>query len=175
MSLSWKRKYLLTLKMLITGDGYKKADILKKEKIFGAFGEKIYWFSRNIPSEPENVYLHDNVKIASNVYFCTHDIIDLVFNDEDNGSDNKKSLVSRKYGNIEIGNNVFIGANSTIMYDVKIGDNVIVAANSVVTKNLPEGVVAAGNPARIIGDFDSIKLKRRAKGISSDCGGATDK
>ena len=51
--------------------------------------------------------------------------------------------------NVEIGDNVLIGANSVILEGIKIGDNVIVGAGSVVTKNVPSNVVVYGNPARI--------------------------
>lgn len=54
------------------------------------------------------------------------------------------------FGKIIIGNNVYIGMNSLIMPGVSIGDNVIVAAGSVVTKSIPDSVVVAGNPAKII-------------------------
>lgn len=49
-----------------------------------------------------------------------------------------------------IGNNVSLGANVTIIGGVHIGDNVVVGAGSVVIKNIPDGCVVAGNPARII-------------------------
>ena len=49
-----------------------------------------------------------------------------------------------------IGNNVTIGAGSKIIGKVKIGDNVIIGANSVVTKDVPDGAVVVGNPAKII-------------------------
>lgn len=51
---------------------------------------------------------------------------------------------------IHIGNNVWIGGNVTVLPGVTIGDGTVVAAGSVVTKNLPEGVLAAGNPCRVI-------------------------
>ena len=51
---------------------------------------------------------------------------------------------------IEIGDNVWIGGGVTIIGGVKIGQNSIIGAGSVVTKNIPSGVIAAGNPAKII-------------------------
>lgn len=51
---------------------------------------------------------------------------------------------------IAIGNKVFLGANTTVLKGVKIGDGAVIGASSVVTGNIPAGVIAAGNPARII-------------------------
>lgn len=51
---------------------------------------------------------------------------------------------------VSIGNNVWIGGNVTILPGVTIGDNVTVGAGSVVVKDIPSGVVAAGNPAKVI-------------------------
>ncbi|MFR4710124.1 MAG: acyltransferase [Blautia wexlerae] len=53
--------------------------------------------------------------------------------------------------------NVFVGAKSTIMYGVKIGPNAIVEANS---KDVPEGTVVGGNPARIIGRYEDVANER---------------
>lgn len=49
-----------------------------------------------------------------------------------------------------IGSNVDIGANVCIIGDIEIGDNVIIGAGSVVIKNIPANSVAVGNPARIL-------------------------
>lgn len=81
MAIPWGKKLFLTLKMMIEGDGYKRAEYLKKQNMFAQFGEKIYWYPRNLPSDPEMIYLHNNIKIATGVYFCTHDIMELMFND----------------------------------------------------------------------------------------------
>lgn len=57
---------------------------------------------------------------------------------------------------ITIGNNVWIGANSTVLPEVTIGNNVIIGANSVVTKNIPDNSIAVGNPCKVIrskGDY----------------------
>jgi acetyltransferase-like isoleucine patch superfamily enzyme len=58
---------------------------------------------------------------------------------------------------IIIGNDVFIGGNSTILKGVTIGDGAVIGSNSVITKNVPAGVVVAGNPARPVGEVHSLK------------------
>jgi putative colanic acid biosynthesis acetyltransferase WcaB len=49
-----------------------------------------------------------------------------------------------------IGNNVDIGANVCIIGDIEVGDNVIIGAGSVVVKSIPANSMAVGNPARIL-------------------------
>jgi serine acetyltransferase len=56
-------------------------------------------------------------------------------------------LISRP---THIGERCWIGAHATILKGVTIGNGTVVGAGSVVTKSLPEGVVAAGNPAQIL-------------------------
>ena len=51
---------------------------------------------------------------------------------------------------IHIGKNVWIGANATILAGVSIGENAVVAAGAVVTKDVQDGVVVGGVPAKII-------------------------
>lgn len=51
---------------------------------------------------------------------------------------------------VTIGNNVWIGGNSVILPGVTIGNNVVIGAGSVVTKDIPDSVIAAGNPCRIL-------------------------
>ncbi|MFD2617804.1 maltose acetyltransferase domain-containing protein [Terrilactibacillus laevilacticus] len=51
---------------------------------------------------------------------------------------------------VMIGNNVWIGGRAVINPGVKIGHNVVVGSGSVVTKDIPDDVIVAGNPARII-------------------------
>ncbi|MDZ8096235.1 MAG: sugar O-acetyltransferase [Nostoc sp. DedQUE05] len=51
---------------------------------------------------------------------------------------------------INIGNNVWIGGNAIICPGVTIGDNTTIGAGSVGVKDIPENVVAAGNPCRVI-------------------------
>lgn len=51
---------------------------------------------------------------------------------------------------IRIGRNCWLGANVVVVPGVTIGDNVVVGAGSVVTRDLPDNVVAVGNPCRIL-------------------------
>ncbi len=51
---------------------------------------------------------------------------------------------------ITIGNNVWIGANVTILSGITIGDNAVIGAGSIVTKDIPSNALAYGNPARVI-------------------------
>lgn len=51
---------------------------------------------------------------------------------------------------VVIGNGCWIGANAIILPGVTIGRNSVVAAGSIVTRGVPDGVVVAGNPARIM-------------------------
>ena len=51
---------------------------------------------------------------------------------------------------ITIGDNVWLGANVSVLPGVTIGSNTIIGAGSVVNKDIPEGVIAAGNPCRVI-------------------------
>lgn len=71
----------------------------------------------------------------------------------------KKILGYTKIGRVTVGNNVFVGANTTILPGVKIGDNVIIGAGSVVTRSIPDNVVAAGNPAKVICSLEDYKAK----------------
>ncbi|MEG0308074.1 MAG: 2,3,4,5-tetrahydropyridine-2,6-dicarboxylate N-acetyltransferase [Clostridium sp.] len=60
----------------------------------------------------------------------------------------------------EIGDHVLIGANAVILEGVKIGKHSVVAAGAIVTEDVPENVVVAGSPARIIKHVDD---KTRSK------------
>lgn len=63
---------------------------------------------------------------------------------------------------ITIGNDVFIGGGAMILGGVTIGDGSVIGAGSVVTKDIPAGVIAAGNPCKVIRKItqaDSIRHK----------------
>ena len=83
----------------------------------------------------------DNAQIAPNVsiYTAGHPV----------HPDSRNS--GYEYGiAVTIGDNVWIGGNTCILPGVTIGNNVVIGAGSVVTKDIPDNVIAAGNPCRII-------------------------
>lgn len=51
---------------------------------------------------------------------------------------------------VHIGRNCWIGAGVVIVPGIRIGDNVVVGAGSIVTKDLPDNVIAVGNPCRVL-------------------------
>ncbi len=64
---------------------------------------------------------------------------------------------------ITVGNNVWIGGGVCVLPGVTIGDNTIIGAGSVVNRDIPSGVIAAGNPCRVIREIteaDKDKYKR---------------
>ena len=53
---------------------------------------------------------------------------------------------------VEIGSDVWVGGGAMILPGVRIGSRAVIGAGSVVTRDVPEGVFAAGNPCRVIRD-----------------------
>lgn len=95
------------------------------------------------------IEIGDNVTLAPRVHILAHD------------ASTKRELGYTKIGKVKIGNNVFIGANTTILPNVKIGDNVVIGANSLVCKNILSNTVVAGNPIRVIDTYDNYMKKNR--------------
>lgn len=107
--------------------------------------------------EPYLIEIGDNVTIAYEVKLITHDnSVSKVCNEK-----------SDFYGKIIIGNDCFVGARSTVLYGVTLANRIIVAAGSVVTKSfLEEGIIIAGNPAKIIGTWDELAQKGEREAVS---------
>lgn len=104
----------------------------------------------NFGTEPYLIEIGSNCTITSGVKFITHDasigIALRQLNKERVVGDKKLELMSK----IKVHDNCMIGVGSIILRGVSIGPNSIVGAGSVVTKDVPEGTIVAGNPARII-------------------------
>lgn len=62
-----------------------------------------------------------------------------------------------------LGNNVWVGDGAIIGKGVTVGDNTIIGAGAVVTKSLPENVIAAGNPAKVVKRLDpEVSMRNRS-------------
>jgi acetyltransferase-like isoleucine patch superfamily enzyme len=104
-----------------------------------------------------NVMLNNNTSMTADgaaIYIGANTIagINLSIVSSDGHSINP---ASRHHGDfprlsVTIGENVFLGDNVSILKGVHIGNNSVIGAHSVVTKDIPENVVAAGNPCRVL-------------------------
>lgn len=135
-------------------DGCDRAEFIRKYDIFAGMGKNCMFQSRKFPMDPKMVKIHDNVTVAADVTFCTHDAIRHVLQFYDDHE------YVPHMGCIEIEDNVFVGLGTIIMPNVHIGKNSIIAAGSLVLKDVPAGSVVGGHPAKFIGDFEDIHQKR---------------
>lgn len=99
------------------------------------------------------IQIGENCKITSGTTIMAHDYswINLI--------EYNKVICPSGGKNVIIGDNVFIGMNTTILGNVTIGDNVIIGAGSIVVNDLPGNTVCAGNPARVICTLDEYYKK----------------
>ncbi|MBO4288935.1 MAG: acyltransferase [Lachnospiraceae bacterium] len=151
-----KRNLLSAIIAVIPGAG-RRTRFMKKHHLYGSIGDKCMIQKRKLPLYSNLIYLHDNVKIASNVGFVTHDVIHTMLNAKEPGSGHIERV-----GCIEVMDNVFIGSGTRILYDTRIGSNVIIGSDSLVNKDIPDNSVYAGVPARFICTFDEYVEKSKA-------------
>lgn len=154
-----KRNDLLRVKYFIyclfKRDGYKHADFIKKNRCFHNMGDKCFFQPFNLPADAKQISFGNNVVVASDVKFICHDVIHLMLN---NSTEQDKYKLYQ--GIIDIKDNVFIGSGAVILPDVKIGPNAVIAAGAVVNRDVPEGAVVGGVPAKVIGSFEDLKNAR---------------
>lgn len=103
------------------------------------------------PSHCWLITIGDNVTMAPRVHILCHD------------ASTKSFLGYTKIGRVNIGDNVFIGAESVVLPGVNIGSNVIIGANSTVTHDVPDNTVVAGSPARVICSLEEYLAKERSR------------
>jgi len=101
------------------------------------------------PSHCWLIQIGDNVTMAPRVHILAHDASLVHY------------LGYARIGNVIIGDNVFIGADTVILPNVKIGNNCIIGANSTVSRDIPDNSVAVGSPAKVIIDTDSYIIKNK--------------
>lgn len=94
---------------------------------------------------PERISVGDDAIIGFNTTILAHEYL----------------VDEYRLGDVIIGNNVMIGANSTILPGVTIGDGAVVSAMTLVNKDVPAGAMAGGNPMRIIYTKEEREARRR--------------
>lgn len=105
------------------------------------FGDYVYANFNLTLVDDGHIYVGDRVMFGPNVTVATA-------NHPIEPSLRARALQYNK--DVHIGANTWIGANVVIVPGVTIGANVVIGAGSVVTKDLPDNVVAAGNPCRVL-------------------------
>lgn len=104
----------------------------------------------NFGSEPYLIEIGNHVQITTGTKIYTHGGAWVL---------REKHPKLDFFGKVVIKDNIYIGNNTLIMPGVTIFSNVIVAAGSVVTKSIPPGSIAGGNPAKIIGNIDDFEKR----------------
>lgn len=105
------------------------------------FGKNIYANYNLTAVDDTHIYVGDNTMIAPNVILASaaHPL---------DPEERRKGYQYNKP--VHIGKNCWLGAGVIVVPGVSIGDDTVIGAGSVVTKDIPSGVVAVGNPCRVI-------------------------
>lgn len=150
-----KRKEIINMLIGKTGEAF-----LVEQPFFCTYGYNISVgenFFANIDCkilDSAYVTIGNNVLLAPNVCIITEGHAFDV--------DERNNGIEYAYP-VTIGDNVWVGANVTILPDVTIGDNSIIGAGSVVTKDIPSNSVAVGNPCRVIRSITEADKNRTRK------------
>ena len=108
-------------------------------------GEHVFLNYNCVILDTARVTIGDDTRIgpAVQIYAATHPLDPVLRRSQEFGKP------------VEIGSDVWVGGGAIICPGVKIGSRSVIGAGSVVTKDIPEGVVAAGNPCRVIRSISS--------------------
>jgi acetyltransferase-like isoleucine patch superfamily enzyme len=135
--------------------GIEYADFLRRGGRFARIGARCSILPSTTFTDPAYV------SMGRNVHFATATIV---------GHDGSVGMMEAAYGvridavgAVRIGDNVFIGHQVIVMPGVTIGSDVIVAAGAVVTRDVPDGAIVAGMPARVIGQVSELLGRRVAE------------
>lgn len=164
------------LKILFTATFWKQATSLLKSFLSSnvvsirrlhRLGQNSYIAPSVKFANPEHISIGDNSDVGSqtHIYAGRESKITIgnntligpfVFITSDSFSKSKFEMTKSHSGHqadVEIGDNVRIGAHAIILPGVRIGNNIAIGAGAVITKDIPDGKIVAGNPARIIKDL----------------------
>ena len=130
-------------------------------EILGSVGEKVWIAKRFCFDNGKNIHIGNNFTGNFNLTIldinkvCIGDNVMIGPNTTITAVGHPLSPKGRRNhlaqgGEVRIGNDVWLGANVTVLPGVTIGDNVVVGAGAVVTKDIPDNSLAVGVPARVV-------------------------
>lgn len=131
--------------------GYLSIEDLKKKGLTIGTGCKIMERVVIDASHCSHITIGKNVTIAPQAYILAHD------------TSTQRALGYTFIGKVVIEDGVFIGAGAIILPNVRIGKNSIIGAGAVVTRGIPAGSIAVGNPAQVVGSSDEFVTKHKAR------------
>ena len=109
------------------------------------FGKNVYANFNLTMVDDTHIYVGDNTLIAPNVTIAT----------ASHPLDAELRAIPTQFNlPVRIGKNCWIGSGAVILPGVTIGDNTVIGAGSVVTRDVPSGVVAVGNPCRVLREIN---------------------
>jgi maltose O-acetyltransferase len=148
--------YLLNFYQKRIYENYKR--IYEIDKTFRFNGRDIILSGKGKIILGENSYIGIGSSISSNIGYLveigkncaiSHNV--RIYNNSYEADCDFNSLPRKqKYGNVKIGNGVWIGANVVILPNVIIGDNTVIGANSVVVKDILSNSISSGIPCKVI-------------------------
>jgi len=140
------RSFVNVYRRMFNPDGTEWAELLRHHNMLHAMGSEVSINPGTYFADPKFTRLGNNVRLST----CT-----LI------GHDGSVNMINRAYdtsldsvGKIDIRDNVFVGHGAIILPGVTIGPNAIVSAGSVVNRNVNEGEIVSGVPAKVVGQLD---------------------
>jgi len=167
-------RYYLVRKLLAKLNNLSPIDSEQRNELFtsllGKIGDNVWIETPFFCDYGEHIYIDEGTFINVNAIFLDNNIINIGKNGligpgvqlltashplsagerliTSNG--NLKTSYKTFSKPIQIGDNVWIGGNTVVLPGITIGNNVTIGAGSVVTKNIPDNMLAFGNPCKII-------------------------
>ncbi len=167
-------RYYLVRKLLVKLNNSSPIDPEQRNELFtsllGKIGDNVWIETPFFCDYGEHIYIDEGTFINVNAIFLDNNIINIGKNGligpgvqlltashplsagerliTSNG--NLKTSYKTFSKPIHIGDNVWIGGNTVVLPGITIGNNVTIGAGSVVTKNIPDNMLAFGNPCKII-------------------------
>lgn len=172
------------LDLLFDYNSLKPSKIKEKNellsKMFGKIGENCYietpfhanWGGKNVYMG-DNVYANFNLTlvddcdiiIGNNVLFAPNVTVITATHPVEPDLRSRQAQFNLP---VTIGDNVWIGAGAVIMPNITIGKNSVIGAGAVVTKDIPENVVAFGNPCRVYREINDNDREYYYKNMKID-------